>query len=774
MYCPKCSHSNPSNAPQCMQCGRDTSYVRDRLFIGHQFIFVAADNEHPLTLKVDDELETHRSRAILSRHAHTVSFGDEAPLPDKTAEQLREELYRLYRRPWSDKLTREAIDRLSKELQERDHRNTPLPNQYQLDSPALHLCAAVTDRKIYRPGEDVALFLVAPQHGGEEAAIEIQLAGNKIYEAKIPLNEAGLALHRYADVREGEYTAILTLPGTDVTAKCTFSTAEFTLSPLIATLESYTYREQRVKFTLRLLLLSQPYAGPIELRLHCPQCAQGESDWSVYRRRNDRRLPTLKLQAKDGLVSGEFELCYHNGPFHIEAITPEGNTATVALPNLGATEREHIPINPLGQTFEMGLAPWEGAQPLRGFYLGAGEVHLTPLTLASVQADTGELQALADLPLVQVALFHPRNGGERIFERENIPRGGMLAFEVDAPYSLFAVGAFVGEKPFEGWGVVIRPVQFEARLILPPVAQPGEEIDVTIELDTPPNNPGAFCWLLAYDARLEHESPIPKLAKRIYESVRQSSQNFEAENVLPASDVHWMPPGLFDQGLIMPGPVMRAASVPTQALAETEVDYAAPPLEVTVAPQVTLAPTRMDFPEVAYIELFYLEGMAARTVKLGDQIGTWRVRAYIFQGTDYRELTADVQAEKPLYAELDLPAIASEGDEITASLNYHTPELAELVIATPYGVTHAEVLGSGAQPFIIRGPGRVEVQLQNPSGSDWTIRDVAWPGVQKVIASRLLILKQNETVRAEKVVVYASVGYVLKDTITALLGYPFG
>jgi hypothetical protein len=192
------------------------------------------------------------------------------------------------------------------------------------------------------------------------------------------------------------------------------------------------------------------------------------------------------------------------------------------------------------------------------------------------------------------------------------------------------------------------------------------------------------------------------------------------------------------------------------------------------APAMVVAPTRMEFPELAYLEFFEVEGQASRTVKLGDQIGAWRVRAYVFQGADYVELTSDVQADKLLYAELDLPAIASVGDDLLASVNYYTREPAELIIATAQGETRRQVKDSGMERFSILGPGRVQVRIENASGSDWTLRDVLWPGKQRVTASRLMILDKGQTARGERVVVYATPGQVLKDTITALIHYPFG
>ncbi len=210
----------------------------------------------------------------------------------------------------------------------------------------------------------------------------------------------------------------------------------------------------------------------------------------------------------------------------------------------------------------------------------------------------------------------------------------------------------------------------------------------------------------------------------------------------------------------------EAEAMPMTGAVDTDVE--------TETLVMTVAPTRMEFPELVHSELFYLEGSGARTVKLGDQIGTWRARAYVLRGADYRELTADIQADKPMYAELDLPAIASEGDEITAAVNYSTREPAELVIATARGETRTQVSGSGTEHFPLTGPGRIEARIENATGADWTVRDVAFPGVQRVTASRLLILDKGETARGEKVMVYASMGQVLKDTITALIHYPFG
>ncbi len=796
MYCPKCHHANPADADRCAKCKHDTGYLRQRVFVGRQFIFVQADEQHPLALKVDDAVQTYTTAAILSRHQHAVSFGDT-------------EVGRCAKRP-------NIANRPDSPNRPDAANRWPLPDQPQLPKPTLAMLTVITDRKIYQPETEAHIFIAGAIRESplrespllrelplrEPAQLEIKLAGQKVYEAKVELNQDGLALHPYPDLKEGEYSVQVTLSD-NLQAECSFSVAQFTLSPLIATLKEHSYAEHRLKFALSLLLLSVPYSGELEFGLQCQVCGE-------------RVVATQKARAKDGLANGDFDLSGHGGPFHVQITTPDGNTALVSFPGTGAVEREHIRINPLGQQYDAGLLPWEEAQAVRGFYIGAGATNMTPLMLEEVIAESGKLKAATDLSLAQVLAFDPRSGHSQTVDLADLKRNDVIEFQTSAPYTLFTVGAFTKDKPFEGWGIIVKPVAFEAQIKAPKTAQPGEEVNIHLSISPRPSlgegmpvprpqgvggvradppqpfplegGREGFCLLLVYDARLEHESPVPRLAKRIYESARDATTNLAAGQVENALEQKLGVPDdiLYKSGRVR-GAMLSFAAMPQRDMMRALSPDAAPlgagfamaeeaeAMPTTVqAPTMVVAPTRMEFPELAYIELFYLEGEASRTVRLGDQIGTWRARAYVFKGADYRELTADIQADKPLYAELDLPAIASVGDDITAAVNYYTREPADLVITSLFGETRRQVQGAGVQPLAIKGPGRVEVRIENPAGSDWSARDVAPPGAQKVTASRLMILDKGQSVQGEKVVIYASLGQVLKDTITALIHYPFG
>jgi hypothetical protein len=764
MFCPTCHEPNPVGGESCHACDARLP-DRRRVYVGQQFILLSADVDHPIAVRLDDDSPVTVSKpTLISRHRHAVAFGDSrggriGP---------RGILHR--RRPTF---------------------HFPLPDQPRLDAPRLDLTAVVTERRVYRPDDEARIFIVAPDHSGGEVELEVRLAGQEIMRETVTLNPAGLALLPYADLEEGEYTVRVRRvvghpepveggpqrPRRDDWAECHFSVAEFTLSPLIALLESHTYADGALSFHLRVLQLSVPYTGEAELGLQCATC-------------DDRVVQTQKIQVQEGAVAGEFDLSDHDGPFKIQVTTPQGETAIVDLPGSGVGERERIVISPLGQVAEASLLPGDDTQPVRGLHVGYGDVKATPLRLESAIAREARFTTAGDYVAVQIVAHNPLSGENAVHEWRDVTRGNRLTVDVNPPFTLFTIAAATSDGLYESWATVVRPPDLDATLTAPDQAAPGDHITVTLSATSRlPAHAAVYCLLLAYDARLEHESPLPKLGQRQYQAIRDTSAKLGDGPAPDATQV--LPPAVYRSMTVAASPprgapeILYAMAAPTMAAQESfdaalqlKSAGARPPVplveEVEAAP-LMIPPTREDFPELAYLELFEFEGQAERVIPLGDQIGTWRCRAYLVSGLDVVELTADVQADKPLYAELDLPAIVAEGDEIEASVTYHSDGPAEMTLTLPDGETiRGMVMGHGTERFKLTGPGEVNVQLSGPTGQDWTTRTVQAPGVQTVTASRLELLRAGETITGQRVVVYPGVDLVLTDTIEALLRYPFG
>ncbi len=749
MFCPKCLFPNPEGADLCVVCGADVIGGRERVSVGGQFLFADASQRKPVALSLDGaDALLLTNPTIISRYVHGIGFGNAWIQPSK----FRKEEYK-------------------PEIE--------LPRFPPPAGP--DLTAVITDRKIYRPKDEARIFIVAPDAPGAEVEMEVQLAGQQITKDHVTLDQAGLALRSFADLEEGEYTVLIRRsPDRGVT--CTFSVAEFSLSPLIARLESHTYDAGRLTFRLRVMALSVPYDGKAELALQSGALV----------------VETKEVRVRDGLVEASFEAKEHEGPFRVQVTTPGGETASVFFPGTAKTERERITLCPLGRVAAGGLLPGDGTRPVRGLHVGYDGEENTPLRLESAVADAGRLIADRKTSTVQVVTFHPLTGATTVYDWTDVEPGGVLDFPVEAPYTLFTVGLIASRQCYEAWGVVVRPQELSARLCAPERAEPGAEIAVRVEADRP-----CACLLAVYDVRLEHESPLPKLGKQLYDAIRTGTTPLREQTVAPLSKLPWgwgnpfgpdMPvyrSGLTTKsGPVFGPPVGRVMFSISPTIAEAtppEWDRAlqgAAPDTASLGEEAlgqvetvtfVAAPSREDFPEVVYLELFAVDGAAERTVRLGDQIGTWRCRAYLVAGLDVVELTADIEAAKTVYAELDLPAIVGEGDKILAGVRYHTQKPATMTITLPNGEEiSGGVMGHGVETFNLTEPGNVTVHIAGAEGDDWTTRTVAPPGVQTVTASRLEILKKGETIRARRVVVYPGPGNVLKETIEALGRYPFG
>lgn len=739
MRCPFCGAAAVLSERFCARCHVDIDYLEKRVYPGRQFVFVYAVSSQPIVLDLVASNETQPTErrfsepSIVARHEFAVHFG-----PSRSKRIIG---------PWGRMIPTNIPEVLP-----------------QLDLHTMDLVTVITDRKIYRRQDEVHIVAIGPGCAGQEVELEVQLSGQRVYQAKAVLDSAGLHLRRYDGLDEGEYRVLLRLAQRpDVQAQCAFSCAEFTLSPLIATLESHQIDGDRLRLEVKLTQLTAPYSGPVQLKL-----LSGE-----------RTLLKQAAKADQGRLAAELNLTeewwwLRQEALRIELVTPEGNTATIPLPGAGSEEREHIQLCPLDRPVEASLAPFSGQEgTARGLHYGYSRIQDTPFELLGVVAAEGRLRALRDAALLHLLVFNPMDGSHRRLEFGNVKAGDELSFAVDAPYSLFTLAAFMARgEPFEAWGVVIRPVALQARLEAPDTALPGQVMVARVEVDRP-----CACLLLVYDARLEHESPMPKLAKRLYTHLRNGTRDLGAQRLAPLATAQLEQFQGWEEASEM---VFRSLGGPPRGNGMKSPGagpvYSAEVMEAE-APELVLAmmlAPRESFPELAFLELFPIDHVADKTIRLGDQIGIWRCRAYLFDGLDSVELTRDIQVDTPVYAELDLPAILGKGDSVTATARYHAPKPAVLTITTPVGQFGYSVTGDGVVEFPLDAPGHVTTTIVAGDASDVSQRMVDPPGLETVTASWLMLLQQGETASGRRVVVYPSPMPALRTAIDYLITYPFG
>jgi hypothetical protein len=602
MKCPYCGHINEWSEDQCLMCRRDIAYLRDRTFLGQQFVFFEASEEQPILVRLipvgASEGDDHRFTrpTIISRHEHGVRL--ERRPSRKVPEPEQEDLPQLSF-PWSYRHFDEPFE---------------LP---VLNFPRLHLVAVATDRRVYRPGDEVHLFVAAPGAAGQEAELGIELAGQSTHQARIRLNQAGLGLTQFGDLEPGVYTIQMTLPDRPaIQASCSFTCAEFTLSPLSVSVESHTLEGYQLSVELKLAEFGTPYDGPLELVVR-------NAGHVVYEGKAEARAG--QMEADLGLEPLTW------GDITIEVSTPQGNTASVVCRRISWEDWDRVTLSPLGPHIEAALVPVHGVEgEIRGLHYVHGRQEHTPFALESIVGTEGRIAARRNAELVHLLIFDPLRGDHRKLEFQDVKAGDVLRFRVGYPYALFTLGAFMGRAlPYEAWGVVVWPVGLKASLEAPAEAGPEASISVRVETDGP-----ASCLLLVYDPRLEHEDPLTRLARCIFEQIFDSTWRLEARHV---SHVAWLMSGGLQTvewrfSLQGKGQPMRTA---LRMSYEEALKRA--------APRAFLMASGETIPELAHIDLFPVDGPVEVPIQLGDQAVTCRCRAYFFRDYDYVSVTRDIQ-----------------------------------------------------------------------------------------------------------------------------------
>jgi len=456
MKCPYCGHTNDWDKDQCLMCGRVIAYLRDRVLLGQQFAFFEASEEQPILVTLIPpstcEEEEHRFTrpTIVSRHEYGVRLERRpvggAPRPEKgllPGPSLPGPVWR------------------------RDpHEPFELP---ALDFPRLDLMAVTTDRKVYRVGDKVHIFIAAPDAAGGEVALEVMLDEQEgSHQVGVKLNQAGLGLTHLAGLEAGEYSVVVSLPDrSGAKAKCRFTCADLKLSALTANLESRILRGTQLSVVLDLTRHAAPYNGPVELvvRNAGRVVYQGQAEARAGRLEADLPLEPLTL-----------------GDVTLEVTTPEEDVAI--LPGLGVDWQvwDKIPINALDPPVEAATVPFPDADgEIRGLYYGHKSDTSSPFRLERLVGTEGRIQACRDVPLAHLLVFDPLSGEGRKLEFEGLKAGDVLRFEVGSPYAVFVLGAFMGRAlPYEAWGVVMRPVELGASLDAPEEAAPGASVSVRV------------------------------------------------------------------------------------------------------------------------------------------------------------------------------------------------------------------------------------------------------------------------------------------------------
>lgn len=731
MKCLSCGDPSLPDAGACARCGATPEGSRellDRVRAGQQFAFFRASADRPLFVGIDGESRCLKGPTIVSLHEHSIEFAAHGP-----------RFRGLHQQEWE-------------------------PVHFEkLELPTLKLVALVTDRKIYHPRDQAQVFMAAPNWPGEDVELEVRKFDQRVQQMRFTLDDAGLRLCRIQALEEGEYQVharVVSRPSADAT--CSFACAEFTLSTLQATLLSHVRDGNKLQLEVQVTALGAPYEGEADIALVAGRVA---------------RVDQKRVRISGGRICETFGAHPWYPDLRLTITTPDGSTASVPIPGTRPEEQGRTLLSALDRPVWGALSPFRGAEgSIRGLHYAREKENTLPFAMESIQGTEGRIIVRRDVVCAQLLIFDPLTGEFKKYEFKDVKKGDALCFPVEPPYRLFTIGAiFKQGQPHEAWGTVFHPETLKAEMAAPKTALPGDRIVVRVESNRP-----SQCLLLVYDARLEHESPAARLSQCIFGHLEESSQSLAAGRAVKpglggetfaAFSGSGFQMEMMESRLSAPlGDVQYCLSAPSESGLRM-----APGVEgLSTELDSLLTTNRESFAELAHIELFPVNGNVERAVGLSDQIGTWRCRAYLFSGLDWVELTRDVEARQELFAEMDLPAVLGDGDEVQAQIRYHAEGEAVLTVTSPSGKSEHPVSGDGRVEVPIRGPGEVVAEITSGGRADHSRRTVKAPGIDTVTASRIQILTRGEVATGKRVAVFPEMSYVVQETVEALIQYPYG
>ncbi|MCE1245200.1 MAG: hypothetical protein LWY06_01005 [Firmicutes bacterium] len=654
--------------------------------------------------------------------------------------------------------------------------------------PLLQTGVCVTDRKVYKPGDDVTVFAFFPNPSSQEATLSINKNGRLFSSEKIQLCTKGTYSDVFKAMPEGSYEfEIENSEGFSHT--CSFTVAEYTLSFMRATLLSHKYDAgSDLSYKISIILGDVPCTEKVKVGLYCGYCEVVVDDQEVN-------------CSKEGIAEGKFTLSGHTGPFSFHITTPAGESATIFLPGSTAGTREQIEISNLGETIMGGIMP-DDSRPerVRGLYIGSTGSKSSPVVIENIVTDKAILTFTEDLEAAAVDVLNPVDGTVVQINRTKIKRGEKL--EINTPYPFgFIFAGTMGKDCYQGFSLLIKPPEMDLEIEMPEKAKPGEEIEITVT-----SNRKGRLMLIAADSRLQSDDPYDIFAEQHFSALKNGIQyafsGFVNEYAPYKTLKRMGSRGFADAEMLMapppppmqfpsPGGMMMAAlpmepvpSMDTEmevtSLGERNPNIAKilmgykPEVEEDNESQVAPATTRLDFPHLIFAKLIDFDSTHTEKVKLGDQIGAFKVFAFIIDGFDFISASKQVETTQEVYLELDVPALMAPGDEIIGKVYAKCPDNGKLTVTA--ALTRLEKSVKGSQNFEIKlkSAGEVFGELDSPSGKDVTGKTIKTPGKETITRSKIIWLNPGEKLKADKIIVYPNVGHLLNDSAKALVQYPFG
>ena len=654
--------------------------------------------------------------------------------------------------------------------------------------PTLNLSALTTDQQIYRPKDQINIMIASLQHANSKCHLEIKRNGILWLEDEIDLDKNGLALYTLYEADIGEYQ-VEGLVNVDKNGKTisigttTFDVAAFELDPLnIRILRQTISKKQLLTVDLEVKILNASYSGKLKVGLYCSSCREIVSEDEIV------------CSEGKGIVS--FNVGNHRAPFSLHFRLPDlGYTAQILLEGTMPSERTPIPLSyNLLQNYSMLLFPESNSTEVAGINIVPGDyIPDAAYAINHVVGNPIQITFEEDLNEVCLITLNFQTNQIKIVTKKNVKKGDSVPITPSAPVTLVLIGGCTDNILEEAYFMAFTPISDLLTLNTPDKIESGKKLSFSVRNHTDQSING---FLLVYDQRKTHTSLYKALGKQLdeylyefYEQLDDTFMFFTEEDM-----------SLSSPSLSSPGPRRAKHPDPKLAMAYSAMQPFSPDIQMAAAPpdmelkselsaDTAVPPFRQltvdtleDFPEVLYCEKIELNPHETRTIELdaGDQITTWVVRLYSFNGLEFKEDIKYVNAVRERYLEIRAPAIidTENNDSAEVEIRCLTDVKGKLTVFFNNKELIKDKLvpaGQSSTFVTVNADGLLQAVLTTEKGIIETEKEISKPFEQTLMYWNVIHLFPEEAFSPpQEVTIYPTPLILLEDVVNSLLQYPYG
>jgi hypothetical protein len=634
----------------------------------------------------------------------------------------------------------------------------------------------VTDRDLYRAGQDTAHLFIAFPTQPKALRLRIECNGDLLTERPLELID-GLGIETLFDLQPGRYSAQLSIAKQRIGTPVSFTVAEYHLAPLSARLVSH----QLVRDSFSFELAVESYQMPFNNELTVTLVEQG------------RKIAQKQLFPQSaGCYVGELSM-HGKGPFNLRLMATHDveRVTEVAIPGSRTVERQATVINKLGQEKRFSMMPAPHALPVRGGYLTDGDFLATPLSVEEVVTESRLIKANVDVNSLTVVNLDVITGQYAVQKVGNVKAGQTITVQTDSAFCTAFVGGFVNGQAFEGYTSFIKPTSFQLSVEVPKTVLP--RTDLIIRLTSTKPVPVLLC---VRDERLmAQDKPEVSLGAAAKRTIEAATGEWDEQTLIPISELITFPlqaeQSWYERNKLgefvgwavslLVGRPKLAYSGADYGFSDTDsssykmdADFSSDSSEESGIDDEP----RAEFPEVLFYEIVPVNGTKELVIALSDSLGTFTVDAFALSEGDWTQTQTTVVVDKPVRVDLELPPAIHPEDKVIGRLRAITGSGQARLSLTLNGQTVAQRESTKTpielEFYVQPGTYLAEVEDTSTGETDSLKKPVSEMGKFKSYTKELCLLLKGDSIKKADVMklrLFPALDTSFENLVTATADY---